>query len=75
MRSRKQELGVFGCKKDKLKNLCGGLINIFWLLSKIMSENIEMFDEGYVDMSVVRCKYGKSCISPSEVCSEVDSYK
>ena len=89
MRARKQELCVFGSKKDKSKNLHCGLVNIFWLQLKIMSENNDvfvvkckygeccysLFDYEYVDMSVVRCKYGKSCISPSEVCNEVDSYK
>lgn len=33
------------------------------------------FDEECVGMGVVKCKYGKSCISPNEVCNEVDSYK
>lgn len=34
-----------------------------------------LLDDEYVDMGAVKCKYGKSCILPSEVCSEVDSYK
>jgi len=58
----------------------GLLLNIIGSLSKNMSEGfnvdgVELFDGEYVDMGAVKCKYGKSCILPSEVCSEVDSYK